>query len=276
MSHDLAQIAPIRPGNDADPPDSPWNWAKPAAAGSGRHERHTSDDSDRRGSPRNPNVPCRQPVCRTATRSSNATAPPTCSGLMATKFPDLAIVDLGLPDRDGLELATPREGSDRLAGRIDPELPLRALRPGRRARPPARIDPRMRRLHHQAVQLSRAARARGSAAAAQPALAPVRARAGGAARARPDRAAGVDRRNAGGAVQQGVERAAASAGDRPRRECSRARSCCTCRLGLQDARGDSHIGLARVSSAQQAARLGGQAHSQRVGSGLPLVDGGLE
>ncbi len=46
---------------------------------------------------------------------------------LETKFPDLAIVDLGLPDRDGLDLiATVRE-ADRTAGRIDPDLPLVVL-----------------------------------------------------------------------------------------------------------------------------------------------------
>jgi DNA-binding response OmpR family regulator len=44
--------------------------------------------------------------------------------LMETKFPDLAIVDLGLPDRDGLELLREVREADRMAGRIDPDLPL--------------------------------------------------------------------------------------------------------------------------------------------------------
>src|SRR5512135_571484 len=35
--------------------------------------------------------------------------------LMETKFPDLAIVDLGLPDRDGLELLRQVRESDRIA-----------------------------------------------------------------------------------------------------------------------------------------------------------------
>jgi DNA-binding response OmpR family regulator len=44
--------------------------------------------------------------------------------LIETKFPDLAIVDLGLPDRDGLELIQQVREADRLAGRTDPDLPL--------------------------------------------------------------------------------------------------------------------------------------------------------
>jgi DNA-binding response OmpR family regulator len=47
--------------------------------------------------------------------------------LIETKFPDLAIVDLGLPDRDGLELIRQVRQADRLAGRADPDLPLLVL-----------------------------------------------------------------------------------------------------------------------------------------------------
>jgi DNA-binding response OmpR family regulator len=47
--------------------------------------------------------------------------------MMETKFPDLAIVDLGLPDRDGLELLRQVRESDRVAGRTDPDLPLLVL-----------------------------------------------------------------------------------------------------------------------------------------------------
>ncbi len=44
--------------------------------------------------------------------------------LMQTKFPDLAIIDLGLPDRDGLELIREVRDADRASGRINPDLPL--------------------------------------------------------------------------------------------------------------------------------------------------------
>ena len=47
--------------------------------------------------------------------------------LLRTKCPDLAIVDLGLPDRDGLELLRDVRRADRLAGRVDPDLPLLVL-----------------------------------------------------------------------------------------------------------------------------------------------------
>ena len=44
--------------------------------------------------------------------------------LLASAFPDLAIVDLGLPDGDGLELLAHVRDADRVAGRLDPDLPL--------------------------------------------------------------------------------------------------------------------------------------------------------
>jgi DNA-binding response OmpR family regulator len=47
--------------------------------------------------------------------------------LMETRFPDLAVVDLELPDRDGLELLQLIRDGDRLAARIDPDLPLLVL-----------------------------------------------------------------------------------------------------------------------------------------------------
>jgi DNA-binding response OmpR family regulator len=46
---------------------------------------------------------------------------------MDTHFPDLAIVDLGLPDSDGLELLKLVREADRIAGQIDPDLPLLVL-----------------------------------------------------------------------------------------------------------------------------------------------------
>lgn len=47
--------------------------------------------------------------------------------LVATRFVDLAIIDLGLPDGDGLELLRQVRESDGVAGRIDPALPLLVL-----------------------------------------------------------------------------------------------------------------------------------------------------
>ncbi len=47
--------------------------------------------------------------------------------LLESSFPDLAIIDLGLPDGDGLELLERVRDADRLAGRLDPDLPLLVL-----------------------------------------------------------------------------------------------------------------------------------------------------
>jgi DNA-binding response OmpR family regulator len=47
--------------------------------------------------------------------------------LLETAFPDLAIVDLGLPDGDGLDLLAHVRAADRIAGRLDPDLPLLVL-----------------------------------------------------------------------------------------------------------------------------------------------------
>jgi DNA-binding response OmpR family regulator len=47
--------------------------------------------------------------------------------LIQTRYPDLVIIDLGLPDRDGLELIAQVRDADRVAGRVDPDLPLLIL-----------------------------------------------------------------------------------------------------------------------------------------------------
>jgi len=44
--------------------------------------------------------------------------------LLETKFPDLALIDLGLPDRDGLEIVRHVREADGVAGRVDPTTPL--------------------------------------------------------------------------------------------------------------------------------------------------------
>lgn len=44
--------------------------------------------------------------------------------LIEERYPDLAIVDLGLPDRDGLDLVREVRAADGVASRIDPGLPL--------------------------------------------------------------------------------------------------------------------------------------------------------
>jgi DNA-binding response OmpR family regulator len=47
--------------------------------------------------------------------------------LMETRYPDLAVLDLTLPDRDGLELLAQVRAADGVATRIDPMLPLIVL-----------------------------------------------------------------------------------------------------------------------------------------------------
>jgi DNA-binding response OmpR family regulator len=47
--------------------------------------------------------------------------------LLVGKFPDLAIIDLGLPDRDGLELLRRIRDADGALSRIDPDIPLLVL-----------------------------------------------------------------------------------------------------------------------------------------------------
>lgn len=47
--------------------------------------------------------------------------------LMETQFPDLAILDLGLPDRDGLELLQQIRAADGVASSLDPLLPVLVL-----------------------------------------------------------------------------------------------------------------------------------------------------
>ena len=47
--------------------------------------------------------------------------------LIQTRFPGLAIVDLGLPDRDGLELLARLRGADGIIARADPDLPVLVL-----------------------------------------------------------------------------------------------------------------------------------------------------
>jgi DNA-binding response OmpR family regulator len=43
---------------------------------------------------------------------------------LETQFPDLALIDLGLPDRSGLEVIECVRGSDGVASRIDPSVPI--------------------------------------------------------------------------------------------------------------------------------------------------------
>jgi DNA-binding response OmpR family regulator len=46
---------------------------------------------------------------------------------LETQFPDLALIDLGLPDRSGLEVIERVRSSDGVASRIDPSVPIVVL-----------------------------------------------------------------------------------------------------------------------------------------------------
>ena len=48
-------------------------------------------------------------------------------GLLERKFPDLALVDLNLPDASGFELLRRVRASDGIASRVDPDTPLMVL-----------------------------------------------------------------------------------------------------------------------------------------------------
>src|SRR3954452_24160225 len=47
--------------------------------------------------------------------------------ILGTKFPDLVILDVGLPDESGLEVVRRVRGADGLASRIDTDTPLLLL-----------------------------------------------------------------------------------------------------------------------------------------------------
>lgn len=47
--------------------------------------------------------------------------------MIASEFPDMAILDLELPDRNGLELLRKVREADHIAGRFDPDLPILIL-----------------------------------------------------------------------------------------------------------------------------------------------------
>ena len=86
--------------------------------------------------------------------------------LIAAGSPELAIIDLGLPDRDGLELLSEVRAS--ASRRRPPGLPPARAHPHgprRRARSHPRLRTRHRRLPGQALQLRRAPRPAGRAAA---------------------------------------------------------------------------------------------------------------
>jgi CheY-like chemotaxis protein len=62
--------------------------------------------------------------------------------LLESAFPDLALVDLCLPDGSGLDLLRSVRGADGIASRVDPRTPgPRPVRAGVGGRPAARLRP---------------------------------------------------------------------------------------------------------------------------------------
>ena len=193
--------------------------------------------------------------------------------LLETKFPDVALVDLGLPDGSGLDIVRRVRASDGVASRIDPAVPLVVLSgrageldrlrgfergcddyvckpfsyPELRARVEAllrRADVRRRpgRLRVGELEVDAAARV------------------------------GAPARRAGRAVPEGV-RARAHAGVRPDARLHQGRAAAH-DLGLSHAGQHAHAGLPRLPAAPQARRAAGDRFVVNVwGVGYRLVDG---
>src|SRR6476619_6849972 len=188
---------------------------------------------------------------------------PDALALMETRFPDLAIVDLGLPGPSGLDLLAAVRRADGVASRIGPGLPILVLsgrageldrlrgfdrgcddyvtKPFGYPELRARVRARLRR----ADRRGRSGRPRGRHARAQRAPA----------------------RPAGARVPEGV-RAAAGAGERADPRVHEGGAIAH-DLGLPRARDHAHARLARVPTAQQARNPRRSLHRQRVGRRLP-------
>src|ERR1019366_3015739 len=195
--------------------------------------------------------------------------------LLAGGSIDLAIIDLGLPDRDGLELLREVRDADRLAGRIDPELPLLVVS-GRAAE----LD-RMRgfergcddyvikpfsyaELRARITALLRRARQRpecGRVRVGPLELDPL------GRQVWLDGGPGGARGGAGGPVEEGV-RAAAGAGRRAD-ACVHARGAAARGVGLSVTRDHAYSRRSRRAAAQKARRGRGPVHCQRLGCRVP-------
>ena len=193
---------------------------------------------------------------------------------METKFPDLALVDVGLPDGSGLELVRRVREADGVASRVDPATADRSCSAGRRGE----LD-RMRGFERgcddyvgQAVLLRGAARPRRRAAA--PRAAPP-GRRGGSGSGR----SSVDPRRArspcaasGSSCRRRSSRCCARSPPSPR-GCSRRRSCCAGVWGFR-ALGATRTLDSHACRLRQKLGVHGERYVVNVwGVGYRLVDG---
>ena len=189
--------------------------------------------------------------------------------LIERKFPDLALVDVGLPDASGFELLRRVRGADGVASRIEPRHAADGhQRPRDRARPRPRLRSRRGRLRLQAVLLSGAARARrGAAAPRRPpavARAPARRRRWRSTRRRARCACTASASR----CRRRSSRCCARSSSEPTRVFTKEELLRTI-WGYRSRGIDAHAGLARLPAAPQARRPRRPLRRQRLGGRLP-------
>ena len=205
----------------------------------------------------------------TATSCSSPTTPATALRLLETQFPDLALVDLGLPDASGSSCCAQVREADGVASRIDPRLPLLVLtgRVGELDRVRG-FERGRRRLVVQAVLLPGAARPRRGAAAPRASAAARRAAARRRARDRPAGARGAAARRAASRSRRRSSRCCARSPAEPTRVFTKEEL-------LRDVWGFRAMGSTRTLDShacrlrQKLARRRRPLRRQRVGRRLP-------
>ena len=196
--------------------------------------------------------------------------------LLERKFPDLALVDVGLPDGSGFELLRRVRSADGVASRVNPDMPLMVI--SGRATELDRVRGFDRGADDYVCKPFSYPELRGRVAALLRRCGPppvARPAARRPARGRPAVARGAPARRARGAVAEGV-RAAAHARLGPEPGLHEGGAAAD-DLGLPLDRLDADAGLARLPAAPQARRPRRPLRHQRVGRGLPArgrADGG--
>ena len=196
--------------------------------------------------------------------------------LMATRFPDLAIVDLGLPDRDGLELMREVRDADRVAGGSTPSCRCSSCPAAASELDRLRgLRPRLRRLHGQAVQLSRSSTPGSSRCCAAASTAGAGPDARRTARDRQPLPRCLAPRRAASSSRRRSSRCCAR-WPRSRRACSPGTSCCAASGGTgRSARPGRWTRTPRVLRKKLSAR-GDHFIVNVWGVGYRLLDGSLE